>query len=82
MRTTLTLEDDVAREIERLRKERDLGLKEIVNAALRRGLAAMEAPPAAHERFRTRTVSLGRRLLGNLDDVAGVLAAAEGEDFA
>jgi hypothetical protein len=38
MRTTLTLDDDVAIQIERLRKTRDLALKDVINEALRRGL--------------------------------------------
>ena len=45
MRTTLTLEPDIA---ERLRAEATLGkksFKEIVNAALRRGLGLEEAAP-------------------------------------
>ena len=81
MRTTLTLDDDIAKAIERLRDKRQAGLKEIINSALRQGLAVMESPPARRAPFRTRTVSLGRRLLGDLDDTAGVLAVAEGEDF-
>jgi hypothetical protein len=38
MRTTLTLDDDVAAVLERLRKSRDANLKDLVNEALRRGL--------------------------------------------
>ena len=38
MRTTLTLDDDVAAILERLRKSRDATLKNLVNEALRRGL--------------------------------------------
>jgi Ribbon-helix-helix protein, copG family len=40
MRTTLTLDDDVAAALERLRKSRDASLKDLVNEALRRGLIA------------------------------------------
>ena len=38
MRTTLTIEDDVAVRLERLRRERDTNLKDVVNDALRQGL--------------------------------------------
>ena len=82
MRTTLSLDKDVAAALERLRKARNAGLKELVNEALRRGLGQMTAPPAPPRRpFRTRTVSLGRCLVGNVDNVSEVLAVSEGEDF-
>jgi hypothetical protein len=38
MRTTITLADDVAAGIEKVRKERDLGLSEAVNDLIRAGL--------------------------------------------
>jgi hypothetical protein len=80
MRTTLSLEKDVAVALERLRKSRRLGLKPLVNEALRRGLEQMAAPPRPpHTPFRTRTASLGRCLAGNVDNVAELLAVAEGE---
>ena len=82
MRTTLSLDEDVAAAIERLRKTRNAGLKEVVNEALRRGLGQMNAPsPPRGRPFRTRKVSLGRCLVGNVDNVAEVLALAEGETF-
>jgi hypothetical protein len=82
MRTTLTLDDDVAAALERLRKARKLSLKRAVNETLRAGLARMSAPlPSPRKAFRTRPVSLGRCLIGNVDNVAEVLARAEGESF-
>lgn len=44
MRTTLTLDEDVARELRRRMRRSGESLKAAVNEALRRGLAA--APPA------------------------------------
>ena len=81
MRTTLTLDDDVAAKIERLRKTRNVSLKDIVNEALREGLKHLAAPRRKRGSFRTETVDLGRCLLGNVDNVAEVLAVAEGESF-
>lgn len=81
MRTTLTLDDDVAANIERLRKTRNQGLKDLVNEALREGLKHLSAPPPKRAPFRTKSVDLGRCLLGNVDNVAEVLAIAEGEHF-
>jgi hypothetical protein len=40
VRTTLTLDEDVAHEIRTLMRERSTGLKETVNEVLRRGLRA------------------------------------------
>jgi hypothetical protein len=81
MRTTLTLDKDVAALIERLRKSRGESLKDLVNEALREGLKHMTAPPRKRAPFRTKSVNLGRCLLGNVDNVAEVLAVAEGESF-
>lgn len=82
MRTTLTLDDDVAVHLERLRTRRNHSLKKVVNDVLRAGLAALEAP-AAHEkraRYRTRPVSGGAPHPPNVDNIAEVLALSEGED--
>ena len=81
MRTTLTLDDDVARLLERARKRRGVTLKELVNEALREGLARLEAPRTPRKRHATKAVSLGRCLLDNVDDVAEALASADGERF-
>jgi hypothetical protein len=82
MRTTLTIDDDLAVMLERLRTERGLSLKQVVNETLRIGLATLEQGTGRHLRaYRTRAVSLGRPRLSNLDDVAEALAIAEGEAF-
>ena len=81
MRTTLSLDDDVAALLEQVREATGSGLKEVVNTALREGLLGMVQPPASRIPFRTETVSLGRCYIPSLDDVADVLASAEGERF-
>ena len=82
MRTTLSLDKDVAAALERVRRARKASMKAVVNEALRLGLGRMAAPPAAPRKpFRTRTLSLGRCLVGNIDNMAEVLAVAEGERF-
>jgi len=75
MRTTLTLDPDVAAEIERIRGERGLSLREVVNAALRIGLA--EQRRDAPTPFITRVVSLGRPRMPNVDDIADALEYLE-----
>lgn len=79
MRTTLSLDDDVAARVERLRRELRAPLKTIVNEALRRGLTAMDEGRPRPSAYRTRAVDLGRCRLPNVDDVAAALAIAEGE---
>jgi hypothetical protein len=78
VRTTLTLDDDVAAALERLRRTRDANFKDIVNEALRRGLKDMTGRPRPRERFQTRSVDLGRALI-TLDNVSEAIAIAEGE---
>ncbi len=80
MRTTITLEPDVAAQVRATMKRGRVSLKQVVNQALRAGLGlATAAPPAVP--YRTRTVDLGASRIGSLDDVAAALATAEGESF-
>lgn len=81
MRTTLSLDEDVAALLERLRRNRRGSFKGLVNDALRRGLRDMAKPNSAPTRFETASADLGPCLIGNIDDVADVLAIAEGEAF-
>ena len=81
MRTTLTLDEDLARRIERIRRERGVSLREVVNAALREGLPRIESPTRPRRRHKTKAVSLGGSLVGSVDDVAEILSVAEGDRF-
>jgi hypothetical protein len=78
MRTTLTLDKDVAARLDQAARRRRLPFKTVVNEALRAGLAMVDSP-AGHAPFRTTGFDLGPSLVGNLDDVEGVLARVEGE---
>lgn len=79
MRTTLTLDDDVTAALERVRRQRDASLKELINEALRRGLKDMRSRPKRREPVRTRSVALGRLQIAGIDNIAEALAIAEGE---
>jgi hypothetical protein len=79
MRTTLTIEDDVAVELERLRRERDQNLKDVVNDVLRRGLREMRSRPK-RKPFHTTDHDMGSFLI-NVDNAAEAIAHAEGENF-
>ena len=81
MRTTLTIDEDVAALLENMRRTRKTSLKSLVNEALRQGLKEMTTPPWKVGFYRSRSVSLGRCLVGSLDDISEALAIAEGEKF-
>jgi hypothetical protein len=80
MRTTLTLESDVARSLAALQRKRRLPFKALVNELLRAGLEQagrpLREPPAPYV---LPALDLGRCRLPDLDNVAEVLAVAEGE---
>ena len=82
MRTTVTLDDDLAIRLEQRRAERGMTFKDALNDAVRRGLAvAEEQEQAGRVATTTLPLPLGRRLIGDIDNVAEALAAAEGEAF-
>jgi hypothetical protein len=81
MRTTLSLDDDVAALLEKVRRAKGLSFKKVVNEALRTGLRQLTAPHSRRGRFRTGKANLGRCLIGTIDDVAEALAVGEGENF-
>ncbi|MGE0229260.1 MAG: ribbon-helix-helix protein, CopG family [Dehalococcoidia bacterium] len=81
MRTTLTLDDDVAKLLEEARRKTGATLRELVNDSVRSSLGRRTGA-IRPRRYQTRAVSLGRPLLDRVDDVADVLATVEGERFA
>ncbi len=56
MRTTVEFDDDVAKAVERLRRELDLGVSEAVNQLIRRGL--LQRAPVTPFRQTTRRAGL------------------------
>ena len=79
MRTTLTLEPDVAAQLKRAMRTRGDSLKGTVNAALRAGLAALATPPSMPA-FKVRPFNLGPSLVGSLDHIEELLSRVEGEE--
>ncbi len=80
MRTTLTLDDDVAVRVEREQRKRKVAFKTVINDLLRAGLDATPTRRTPPKPFETRAVHLGPSLIGSLDDIEGALSRAEGED--
>lgn len=81
MRTTLTLDPAVAAEARRAAARLRKPFKEVINAALRAGLAGMLAPTAG-KRYRTKARPLGLREGYSYDNIGELLAQAEGENHA
>jgi len=82
MRTTVTLDDDLAIRLERHRTRHGESFKQALNEAVRAGLARLEERgDTVPEMIRTQPLPLGRRLAGSIDNVGEVLAIAEGEDY-
>jgi len=78
MRTTLTLDDDVAAQLEAFRAREHLTLKHALNSALRRGLLEL-SQPRVRKPFRTKPLDMGRCRVPNLDNIAEVLAELDNE---
>lgn len=78
MRTTLTLDDDVAVKLKAAAKRRPF--KVVVNEVLRAGFSALEKRAPRRKPYRTPGFDLGHSLVGSLDNVEDVLSRAEGED--
>ena len=80
MRTTLTLDEDVADRTKKLATRLKKPFKMVVNETLRRGLEQAEKPTKQRS-YRTKPHSMGLRKGYNLDNTQELLAQVEGEDF-
>jgi hypothetical protein len=79
MRTTLTLDPDVAAKAKKSAAKLRKPFKDVINTALRIGLDEVLKPPAARP-YRTKARPLGLRQGFSYDNIAELLARAEGED--
>jgi metal-responsive CopG/Arc/MetJ family transcriptional regulator len=71
VRTTVSLEPDVAAAVERLRRREGIGMSEAVNRLIRSGLGR----PERRSRVRLETSELGLRI--DVSNVADALEVAE-----
>lgn len=81
VRTTLTLDPDVAAKARKGAAKLHRPFKEVVNAALRVGLDEILSPPSARP-YRTQPRQMGLRRGFSYDNISELIAAAEGEDHA
>lgn len=75
MRTTITLEDDVAAAIDQRRRENDQGISEVVNELVRKGLTVKEL----RKPFVQKTYPMGAKI--DLSNIAEAISYAEGDDW-
>lgn len=74
----MTLDDDVAAMLNRLRSESPVGFKKVVNDLLRAGLKQSLEPRPPVSRYRTPAFDAGRCLIGSVADIQHVLSEIEG----
>ena len=82
MRTTLTIDDQIAKALKRAAQRSGKPLKHVVNETLRAGLAAGHAPGRAR-RYRVKPASLGGVLPGiDLDKALRLADRLEDQEIA
>jgi len=82
MRTTLTIEDRIARALKALAHRTGKPFKQVLNETLQAGLAAREAPTRARP-YRLKPASLGGVLAGvDLTKALGLAAMLEDDEIA
>lgn len=80
MRTTVTIDDDVAAKLQaEKRRQRSSNFKQILNDVLRRGLL-VRRELAASKRFRVRARRMGKIQGLNYDSVGEILEYLEGSE--
>jgi hypothetical protein len=81
MRTTLTIDDDLMRELKQKANEADLPVKEIVNKALRAGLKEIDKPKPTKP-YKCKSFSLGYPPRADLDHALDLAERLEAEEIA
>jgi hypothetical protein len=81
MRTTLTIDDDIASKLKtEMQKQSGKSFKDVVNETLRRGLLAKKEA-AKNKPFKLKTYSLKPLKNVNFDNIGELLEQIEGADF-
>ncbi len=77
--TTLTLDNNIVARLKRLSLKRNESFNHIINQALQLGINVIESKSICQDKpYRIKPVHLGAKL-PNLDNVAEIIAATEGE---
>lgn len=80
MRTTLTIEPDVAAKAKKAVQVTGLPFKSLINQALRIGIDSVLAPKKSRP-YQTKGHAMGLRKGLSYDNIHELLSLAEGEDF-
>jgi hypothetical protein len=80
MRTTLTIDPDIAAKARKAVQVTGMPFKSLINQALRIGIDAVLSPKKSRP-YRTKGRALGLRKGLSYDNIHELLAVAEGEDF-
>lgn len=81
MRTTLTLDPDVAMRAKAEAADNNIAFKTLVNEALRLGLEAYARRAKVAKPYRTQAVPMGLRPGLSYDKIGDLLAQCDGEAF-
>lgn len=81
MRTTLTLDPDVATRAKTEAANHRIAFKTLVNEALRLGLDAYAVRANAAQPYRTLPVAMGLKAGFSYDNIGDLLAQCEGENY-
>ena len=81
MRTTLTIDDDLMRELKQKANETGSPIKEVVNKALRTGLKEIDKPKPSKP-YKCKTFSLGYPPRADLDHALDLAEKLEAEEIA
>ncbi len=79
MRTTVTLDEDIAQKTKQLAKILKKPFKAVLNDALRRGLSQVDKP-RKHRDYRTIPHEMGLRDGLSFDNIQELLARVDGEN--
>jgi len=81
MRTTIRLEDDLARAVKELAHKEDISFGRMLNRLLRAGLSGGKSPRQAKRRFKQRTFTMGEPTF-DVDKALTLAMALEDEETA
>jgi len=81
MRTTLTLDPDVATRVKAEAAGHNIAFKTLVNEALRLGLEVYAGRAKAAKPYRTQPVAMGLKSGFSYDNISELLAQSEGEAY-
>jgi len=81
MRTTLTLDDGIARQLKEMAHRADLPFKTVVDKVLRVGIETLDRP-ARRKPYRARTFKLGEPGGLDLDKALGLASRLEDQEIA